>query len=320
MPVESGALGMSPALAGIARVLAIDGVTAEVVAALRRAGIDPILLRGPSVAGWLYPDGGRLYRDTDLLVPERAFGPAREVLAGLGFADWHAGYSALERPRHAAVYWRRPPGGWPFFVDLHKGLSPVAGRRAGTWELLRAGAEPLAVGGLAVLAPGVPARALLVAVHAAAHGVGCFQTMEDLRRVLAVTSEQEWLRAGALATRLGLDGALAAGLRLLPEGAGVAGRLGLPRRASPALRLASLPAHPPGIDALLSVAAAPSLPGKAAAIVRRAFPSAALLRHRHPAAPPGTRGLVLARLRHLGRCARFLVPALATWLRLCRGR
>lgn len=69
-----------PAVAGAVRVLAVDRVTAEVVPALAAVGIRPILLKGPSIARWLYPSGGRSYGDTDLLVPPADFARAGSVL------------------------------------------------------------------------------------------------------------------------------------------------------------------------------------------------------------------------------------------------
>ena len=57
---------------GMAHTLAVDVVTAEVVDAFRRAGVRAVVLKGPTLAGWLY--GGeavRTYGDSDLLVSAR---------------------------------------------------------------------------------------------------------------------------------------------------------------------------------------------------------------------------------------------------------
>ena len=60
---------LSPGIRTTALALAIDAVTAQVVTALRANGIRPLLLKGPSIAGWLYGDGAaRPYGDSDLLV------------------------------------------------------------------------------------------------------------------------------------------------------------------------------------------------------------------------------------------------------------
>ncbi len=47
--------------------LLVDQVTAEVIAALRERQVAGILLKGPSIAAWLYDDGAlRSYNDCDL--------------------------------------------------------------------------------------------------------------------------------------------------------------------------------------------------------------------------------------------------------------
>jgi hypothetical protein len=46
---------------------------------MQDAGIPTILLKGPSIARWLYPSGGRTYIDTDLLVPARDLGLHRNL-------------------------------------------------------------------------------------------------------------------------------------------------------------------------------------------------------------------------------------------------
>jgi hypothetical protein len=62
-------LSESRALRLTAHALARDVATAEVVEALRAAGVRSIVLKGPSIARWLYADGQpRPYGDTDLLV------------------------------------------------------------------------------------------------------------------------------------------------------------------------------------------------------------------------------------------------------------
>ncbi|MCA1711243.1 MAG: nucleotidyltransferase family protein, partial [Actinobacteria bacterium] len=69
--------GPSAALAS----LAVDAQTAEVVQRLHQADVPCLLLKGPSIAGWLYNDGTpRPYGDSDLLVPPHAYATAAEVL------------------------------------------------------------------------------------------------------------------------------------------------------------------------------------------------------------------------------------------------
>ena len=64
---------LSSAVRTAALAVRVDRVTAEVVTAMREAGIRS-LLKGPSIATWLYGDGGaRPYDDSDLLVAPGAY-------------------------------------------------------------------------------------------------------------------------------------------------------------------------------------------------------------------------------------------------------
>ena len=101
-------------------------MTAEVVTAFKDAGIPTILLKGPSIARWLYPAGGRTYRDTDLLVPPSQFADAGSVLRSLGFTDLLEDFHPCERSAQAVEtpFTRAPgpgarPGGQ---VDLHRNI------------------------------------------------------------------------------------------------------------------------------------------------------------------------------------------------------
>lgn len=308
----------SQAVADAVRTLAIDRVTAQVVAAMRLEGVSPILLKGPSFAAWLYPGGGRSYLDTDLLVSPACFGRAQAVLVELGFEDYLAGFSVLERATHAATYWQRRPGArQAYFVDLHQSLLSVGVPASEAWALLSADTEELVVAGLAVPTLGPTGRALHVALHAAQHGPGCAQSIEDLRRALAVAGIDQWRSAGVASARLGAEDAFATGLRLLPAGERVAAELGLTERIRPALRLA-VTAHARGADSLLGMGAATSLTRRARYAARVLCPSPALMRRGFALARRGRCGLVGAYVARLGAIAWRAGPALADWRRACR--
>jgi hypothetical protein len=78
-----------PALVAAAMSLRADATTAEVVGALRGAGVRPILLKGPAFARLLYDTepAARSYVDADLLVEQRLVPEAGRVLRALGFVD-----------------------------------------------------------------------------------------------------------------------------------------------------------------------------------------------------------------------------------------
>jgi len=112
--LEGAAVGegeMTPdrARARAARALNIDRVTAEVAVAMVAAGIAYVVLKGPSIARWLYPTNGRTYCDTDLLVPPAEFERAGAVLRSLGFAPQNDGFHPFEKGErpNESVYIRR---------------------------------------------------------------------------------------------------------------------------------------------------------------------------------------------------------------------
>jgi hypothetical protein len=211
-----------------ALALRVDSVTAKVVREMRRVGIRPLLLKGPSFTVWLYGDGtGRRYGDTDLLVAPGSYGDAGEVLHELGFRSraysWEPDSQAWMRPVDAS------------YVDLHRSLIGASAPPEIVWHELAADTDALPVGGIDVEVLRVPARALHAALHAAQHGEpDAGQTRSDLARALRATDEGTWRTAAGMARRIGAMPAFAAGLRLNPDGARLAERLELPTERPPA--------------------------------------------------------------------------------------
>jgi Uncharacterised nucleotidyltransferase len=307
------------ALRRAARVLQIDRVTAEVVTAMQAAGIRPLLLKGPSIASWLYRDGAhRAYDDSDILVAPGSYRRAGEVLGELGFR--HHEYEWL---RYVQTWLRDSEpsgaqGGWPSLVDLHRSLNGVRAPADTVWDVLSTDTDTLRVGGVEVEVLCVPARALHVALHAAQHGVDVRRPVEDLGRTLRLADDHIWRDAADLARRLDALPAFAAGLRLDPEGARLAERLGLPaeRTAAVALRVGT---QDPVAIALESLASEEPLRTRALVLLRALAPSPLYMRDwsatrmaRWPAAlREGTLGLWLAYLWrpiwNLGRLPKAII-------------
>ena len=302
-----------------ARVLQIDHVTAEIVTAMRAAGIRSLLLKGPSIASWLYRDGAhRAYDDSDILVAPGSYRLAGEVLRELGFR--HHEYVWL----HYVQTWRRGcelsgvQGGWPSLVDLHRSLNGVRASADTVWDVLSADTDTLSVGGVEVEVLCVPARALHVALHAAQHGVDVRRPLEDLGRALRLADDHVWRDAADLARRLDALPAFAAGLRLDPEGARLAERLRLPAERTPPVALRVGTQDPVAI-ALESLASEEPLRTRALVLLRALAPSALYMRDwsatrmaRWPAAlREGTLGLWLAYLWrpiwNLGRLPKAII-------------
>lgn len=204
-------------------LLPVDLATAEVVSLFDAAGIRSILLKGPSFRTWLYPQGGRLYSDTDLLVaPDRA-PDARAALASAGFEPVER-EMVFDDPKHALA-WGRPRDGAS--VDLHVTIKGTGVPPDEVWRVLAGRTERMEVRGRSVEVLDVPARLLHVVLHAAQHGESRPPTLEDLRRAAHTVEDAEWVRALELSRELGALEAFRRGLAVSADGEAVAERLGL---------------------------------------------------------------------------------------------
>lgn len=219
------------ALLGAARALSCDRVSAEVIGAMQGADIETILLKGPSIARWLYPRGGRSYIDTDILVPACDVDHAAGVLRSLGFTDLLAGFHPREldtRPAEITFVRRAESGQGPDgLVDLHHNLPGLPVPSTVLWQAFSADTETMRIGGVNAQVAGRTALALHIVLHAVQHGFHG-HTREDLSRAIAVLSADDWRDAAELAGRLGVADVLGAGLRSQAAGAEVADRLRLP--------------------------------------------------------------------------------------------
>lgn len=282
---------------------------------MQDAGIPTILLKGPSIARWLYPAGGRTYVDTDLLVPAREFSRAEIVLRSLGFAEEVEGLHPFERGVETAFVRRaemgRGPGGT---VDLHRNLPMLPIPDGLLWEAFSAETETVPVGGVELRVPGRTALALHVVVHAVQHGFQ-FHTDEDLRRAIMMMSEADWRPVADLAARLGIAGILGFGLRHHAAGAEIADSLTLPC-LSPADPWAWMLSAPRGSASLTQFWCAPTLRAKVQWVRWTLIPSPAWIRH--VSYVPEARGYTL--LLAYARWWRDLAPAIVSAARFVRGR
>jgi hypothetical protein len=294
-------------LRAAARSVSIDVVTAEVVGALTEAGVRSALLKGPAVARLLYEPGElRPYNDVDLLVAPEDEVKAGAVLTGLGFAIVVDDAEITgHRPLHAHEWLRARDRA---SVDLHRTLSGALAPRAEVFAALAEESETLDVAGVTVRVPAPPAVALVLALHLAHHG-RIEKTARDLARALERLPREVWEQAARLAARLEAGAAFAAGLELVPEGAALAGRLGLAstRPVDVILRASGAPPLALGFDWLSRT---PGLGAKAALVARTAFPAPGALRSWRPRARRGKLGLLAAYASHPFWLARHAGPSL----------
>jgi hypothetical protein len=227
---QGAAASRDRALLRAARALAVDRVTAEVVQAMAAASLPTLVVKGPAIAQWLYPGGGRSYLDTDLLVPEREFERAGSLLTEMGYSSRSAGWSTVERARQPeATLFVRDHGAGVVrdLVDLHHNLPGLTVPSTVLWDLFSTGPDKLVVAGVDVRVPNRRCTTLHVVLHGVQHDLEG-QTAEDLRRAVGALPLGEWLEVRTMAETLGASDVLAVGLRRLEEGAELADLLSLP--------------------------------------------------------------------------------------------
>lgn len=278
----------------VASNLRIDAATAEVARTLETAGIRFLLIKGPSTARWLYPEGTREYADSDLLVEPARWEQAGDVLASLGFANRMDDGGMPEWWReHSNDWWRALDG---VSVDLHRSLPGVLTDPEAAWQVLAESSEALTVARARVTILGIHARTMLIALHAAHHGARWNPALEDLERALSLLDDTVWSAAAELADRLDANDAFRAGLRLTPRGTALASRLHLPDGISveTALRASTPPPVALGIE---RVAQAPTARARTSMILLKLFPPAEFMRHWDPAAGDSRLRLLRAYVR-----------------------
>lgn len=190
--------------------LAADARAADAVSLLEDAGIPALLLKGASLAEWLYGEDIRGYRDADLMVS-----PDNHVAAEAVFA--RAGYTMLFRHLHATVWC---PPGEPITVDLHRRLWASGASPRYVWRVLWGRSSTQSIGGRDIRVLDPVARALVVALHHAHHhqlGQGTDRTGRDLTRALDLLDASDWDAVDDLAHELRATLHLAGGLRSLPD-------------------------------------------------------------------------------------------------------
>jgi hypothetical protein len=276
----------------IARSMQQDAVTGEVVTALEAHDVDALLLKGPSVARWLYPEGGRSYVDTDLLIAPAAWPIAERVLASLDFHRSGFYRIADDRPHYAIVF-RRLDGA---SLDLHRTLIGVGVSPEVLWTELWSRVEPMRVGGREIQVLQPPARALVIALHAAKDGGRVAKADEDLRRAVATLDIGTWKQAVEVARRLEAEVAFAGGLRRTAGGAILATVLGLTDEVSVDVALRRDGPAPPLAVGLAWLISTPGVRGKGRVLLAKAFPPAAFMREWLPIARRGRLGLFAAYL------------------------
>lgn len=282
-----------PAAVEAAHRLRLAAATAEVAGAFQCAGIQSILLKGAAIARWLYTEGApRSFSDIDLLVRPCDRKRAQTVLAGLGFVP-HVDEGEMHQAlvQHATEWLRERDGAE---VDLHRTLPGVEVPANDLWEALGPHTEDIPVGGADVRALSLGGTAFHLALHIAQHGRGEHGwRMRELERAIGRGEHSTWDEAAGIAARLGASGAMGAGLRMVPGGADLARRLGLPESppVDVALRAAKAPPVALGFDQL---ARAQDTRARLTILRHKTIPPATFMQAWSPLARRGRAGLLIA--------------------------
>jgi hypothetical protein len=212
-------------ISAAARRLRIDYAAAAAIQALDAAGIPTILLKGASVARWLYePEDARAYGDCDLLVPPGEFAAALQTLTTLGFAPE---LEEAEMPswwrEHGLATIRQTDG---TAIDVHRSLPGVQVTDAQLWAVLSARTDAMPVGDSMANVLTEPGRALHAALHVAQHR-GSARDLDVLGRAIDRMDNEGWRVAAELASALEATAAFRRGLGFLPAGEELAERLEL---------------------------------------------------------------------------------------------
>jgi putative nucleotidyltransferase-like protein len=290
--VGAGRAAPEGGLEAVAWALVADRTIAKVFAALNAAGVEAIVLKGPSLADLYIGEPMRVYTDSDLLVAEEALPRAASVLHGLGFVRLPSGDVEEEPHSQHAEIWHRSAD--MAYVDLHRTLPGIGVSPRAAWAILSSRTERLRVRGVDVDVLVRPARALHVALHAAQHGAKGGKPLRDLGLGVERFDEEVWVDALGLARELDALDSLAVGLRLSSDGRDLAAKWGLPYTHSTALRLQA--ATPPpvarGLHRLLTAESG----ARGRLLLRELVPSPGFMRASSSLAQRGRTGLLLAYL------------------------
>lgn len=273
-----------------ARRLQVDHAAGEAITALERAGIPCILLKGASVARWLFsPEEARTYSDCDLLVEPSKLHSAVAVLTGLGY-EAELDESAMPSwwREHALTAQRAADGA---IIDVHRSIQGVQVSDDHAWTTLSQITDTLALGTVRAQVLPLHGRALHAALHAAQHA-GAPRDLEVLSRAVGQLADETWRRAALLAEDLQATAALQRGLGFLPEGRDLVERLGLAEDAALAVELRAIRARE--ALTLSRLIDTPGVGRRASIVIRKLFPPATFMRKWSPLARRGGLGLIAA--------------------------
>ncbi len=188
----------------------------RVVAALDRAGAQPLVFKGAALARTHYPEPWLRPRlDTDILIAPARRAEAVEALVALGYE--RPPFVSGQHVMHQAPFVRPGPAGFEHVVDLHWRIANVeAVARMLTHDELLARAVCLDADGQALRVPAPDDALLLALAHRAAHHADSLELLwlYDIHRLAEALTAQQWDHVLRVAVERGMRAVCARGLDL----------------------------------------------------------------------------------------------------------
>jgi hypothetical protein len=271
----------------------LDEACRVVAGHLRAHQQEFVMLKGATIAGWLYADPlQRTYTDLDLLIHQRDESHIVGLLGDLGFTPLldraSLGFSSPEEQPL-----RNKLG---IVIDLHTALQGVRVSADEAWRVLRAETVSWSWAGTAVPALAPPARAMHLALHLAQRGLEDGKAAKDLELGLTQLEPRVWTDARDLAERLNAMEAFSAGLMLLPQGESLKAQLRLRPIENVEAKMRASSASPSAI-LLDRVLAIPGWRQRVQMVITQLFPTTAWLKLYYPRQADTVWGRAALRLR-----------------------
>lgn len=287
--------------------LVVDRVTLDLLHRFGAEHLGCILLKGPSIAHWLYTNpADRTYVDTDLLLAEDDFDQAQRILSSTGFTPFYSELP-LDRPWYARSWLRATDGA---MVELHRTLPGVSIDPRSCWQELSSSATCLTLHGEAVDVLSLEARTMHVALHAAHDGDDATHSRVDLERASAELPIALWREAADLALRLDAMPAFTFGMSMTSASREIARSIDGPVQINSAVPVSS------SVSAIQWFFGLKGTRARVRFLIAKLFPPADFLRLWHPSATRGALGLLAVRLWRpmwvVGRGLRGLLGFLRT--------
>ena len=298
---------------------ALDRAAVEAFDAFEMDGIEALLLKGPALSRLLYTAGEhRSYSDVDLLVAPRNLERARGALARLGYrnASEALGIDDVGGVVHEET-WAGPAQGaeHELLIELHLRLAGAEAPPETAWDALAARRTHIELGGRHLAVLDREGQAMHLATHVAQHGPRYAKGIAELGLALERWPLEVWRGSAALARQLEATEAFAAGLRLVPAGAALAQRLGLPATDRLDWEIEVADSRPRGSFHLQALLQTRSLPARVGLLRRALLPSRQWIAWQHPWARHGGPRLILAYAVHLMRAPAWALRAWRFWRR-----